>query len=237
MPQPKRTRLFAPGSSSSASPMRRSAVSGLAARRPAAGSKVLEQRRRRLDVQDGMALEQDRAVEHAPQPLAVGGEVGPEPEVRIEGDHGHAVVLAQAVEHLARAARASAGSPSMRERSRSFWKKKTMSRPRGGGGAPACRAAAVTAGSGGVSSATQVTDSTGTSRPSTFSRKSRGARPRIGRPAPSTTRASTTTLSTSTRSRKRMSAGPAPTAVAARPRSRTSAARARETPHAGTSRM
>ena len=26
----------------------------------------------------------------------------------------------------------------MREGSRSFWKKKTMSRPRGGGGAPAC---------------------------------------------------------------------------------------------------
>ena len=69
MPQPNRTRLFAPGSCLSASPMRRSAVSGVAARRPAAGSQVLDQRRRGLDVQDGMALEQDRAVEHAPQPL------------------------------------------------------------------------------------------------------------------------------------------------------------------------
>jgi hypothetical protein len=53
--------------------------------------------------EDGHALEQERAVEHAPQARAIGGEVGPDLEVGVEGDDGHPVFHAQGIEHLPRA--------------------------------------------------------------------------------------------------------------------------------------
>ena len=167
MPQPKRTRLFGPGSSFSASPMRRSAVSGLAARRAGRGLEVLDERRREAR-RSGSGWRSNRIERSSTRRSRSRSAVKSDQSRRCESNETTATrSCSPRPSSISRARRSICRKPVMRERLEVLLEEEDDEAParRRAARPPAGRRRS-TAGSGGVSSATQVTDSSGTSRPS-----------------------------------------------------------------------
>ena len=123
--------------------------------------------------------EEDRLVEDAAHGVEVGGEVEVKAQVGVEGEHGHAVARRERGEELLglpdgpkEAPQAAALEVLLEEQDDEAARRERRTAEHGGAGTRATLGA----------SATQTADSTAVAAPSTFSRKSGGARPGRGRP-------------------------------------------------------
>lgn len=177
-PQPKKTSDFEPGTSLSASASTSRAVSGVAARLAATRSKDGPSAGRKND-RGTSGRFSNRMECWSARRAADRSRVKSTHSFRCESNETTATRSEGASRSsMSDASRVMRMRPPIRERSRSFWKKKTTNRPAGAVGSTP--AATASSDSGASAPSTQNTDSTLASRRARETRKFAGPRPRTG---------------------------------------------------------